>query len=190
MLEIPQIGEFYKHYKGNVYRIIPCPKYASTGAKISSFDSNGAIVWYQDIKTQQVWRRTLKDFLEPKVLDDSTVVKRFELVENGADLISDGYHSFGELYEHRNILYLIFLYYCKAESSWRATKHHDGTGHDGWFIAGCYLFDRQISYHLPMNLWDYCSFLKTYEMAPVAWDGHTSQDVLQILKDYLPPVSK
>lgn len=85
MLEIPQIGEFYKHYNGNVYRIIACPKYASTGGKISGFDSNGAIVWYQDIKTQQVWRKTLKDFLEPKVLDDSTVVKRFELIKNGAN---------------------------------------------------------------------------------------------------------
>lgn len=187
MLGIPQIGEFYRHYKGAVYRIIPVPKReedgATFGSQVTVYDID---IWYQDIKTNQVWTRKIFSFME-EVEIDSKLVKRFELIENGANLISDGYHTFGELYEHRNILFLSFLDNCDLNriKAWRSQKHHDGSSYDGWFIIGCNLNDQQISYHLPMELWKCCDWLKTYDVAPVPWDGHTSQDVLNRLKGFL-----
>ena len=95
--------------------------------------------------------------------------------------ISDGYHTFDELYQHRHAL---FLALAKAYGGWAAKEHHDGTMYDGWFIAGMDIGGKQISYHLPMNLWEIA--MKTcviFERAP-QWDGHTSEDVVNRLLGY------
>lgn len=48
--------------------------------------------------------------------------------------ISDGYHTFNELYHHRAIL---FANICnKSGKSWKSKKHHDGSMYDGMFIVG------------------------------------------------------
>jgi hypothetical protein len=99
-------------------------------------------------------------------------------VDTSADTgsISDGYHTFDELYNHRNLLFLAFLNY---HGGWKAEKHYDGTSFDGYFIAGCELEGMQISYHLPKKFW-YLSNEKveSYEVAPVDFDGYTSDDVV------------
>lgn len=102
--------------------------------------------------------------------------------------ISDGYHTFDELYEHRITLFIAF---CKiladkdghwSSEIWRSKLHHDGSEYEGWFImginkeAGC-----QMSYHLPFSKWEETEFAETLEKAP-EWDGHTSQDVLERLR--------
>lgn len=100
--------------------------------------------------------------------------------------ISDGYHTFGELYEHRCILYLlaaksVMLRYVV----WRSKYHSDGTDYPGWFILGIgFDWGNQITYHLPMSLWELSSFAVDYPAAP-AWDNHTSADVLERLKKLL-----
>lgn len=87
--------------------------------------------------------------------------------------ISDGYHTFNELYEHRHAL---FAAVCKMSDSWKSKLHNDGTMFDGWFIAGINTPDGQATYHLPMRL--YADFpAKEIDKAPV-WDGHTSNDVI------------
>lgn len=99
--------------------------------------------------------------------------------------ISDGYHTFDELYEHRCLLFLLALQYmeCRGDGGWCSKKHADGSEWEGWFIAGANLRqnDRHIlpiTYHLPIKYWkkaiNYCIVLET---AP-EWDGHTSDDVL------------
>ena len=99
--------------------------------------------------------------------------------------VSDGYHTFGELYEHRIVLYLAL---CKIiekfwpTSVWKSKTHSDGTSYEGWFIAGIeYPKGKQISYHLPISKWDEWEFCVTLVNAP-EWDGHTSNDVLERLK--------
>lgn len=95
---------------------------------------------------------------------------------------SDGYHTFNELYEHRHAL---FLALASLTDSWMSKKHHDGSEMDGWFIAGIKLRSGDISYHLPMRIWDDC--VKTgAEVLPKApkWDGHTSNDVVDRLMKY------
>lgn len=99
--------------------------------------------------------------------------------------ISDGYHTFNELYEHRNLLF-ISLMKLLPEKSWRANNHADGTMYDGWFIAGMQLSTGQITYHLPVRMWELLdgANIQTSNMAP-EYDGHTPNDVLDRLKELI-----
>lgn len=95
--------------------------------------------------------------------------------------ISDGYHTFDELYEHRITLYMALCqaHFDSGMSIWRSRLHSDGSSFDGWFILGIGTKPgSQITYHLPLSKWDDCFFAKTRKMAP-EWDGHTSADVLK-----------
>lgn len=116
-----------------------------------------------------------------------------EISNVDTNLISDGYHTFGELYEHRIIL---FIALCKAikiiynetrvfNPIWKSKVHSDGSVWDGWFILGIYKTKgEQITYHLPESKWNDCDFAETLDKAP-EWDGHTSADVLERLKNLL-----
>jgi hypothetical protein len=100
--------------------------------------------------------------------------KKFEIV--GKD-ISDGYHTFDELYEHRCLL---FVNLCLAHREQCAWKKDPNT--KGWFLL---YWDQpvngQISYHLPEK------WLPLVERAirmdsDHAWDGHTSANVVARLE--------
>lgn len=100
--------------------------------------------------------------------------------------VSDGYHTFGELYEHRCLLFIALLSNTPRCLPWRAHKHPDGSMYQGWFIAGMTLPTGMITYHLPLKYWNLLSPypVVTYETAP-AWDGHTSRDVLARLEQWI-----
>lgn len=111
--------------------------------------------------------------------------------QKGVDtnLISDGYHTFGELYEHRITLFIALCRLLKFEYKlqvdgkgvWKSKVHHDGSTWDGWFIMGILTVPgQQISYHLPMKYWDDTDFATTLDKAP-EWDGHTPADVIKRL---------
>lgn len=115
--------------------------------------------------------------------------------------ISDGYHTFDELYDHRITLFIAFLklkrelekspqvigshiVWAKPEPShvWRTTKHSDNSVWQDWFILGIYTEPgKQITYHVPNSRWQECDFAMSILKAS-EWDGHTSEDVLQRLK--------
>jgi hypothetical protein len=103
--------------------------------------------------------------------------------------ISDGYHTFGDLYNHRHELWITvcrlaaYNDVCDVKSIWRSKFHDDGSTYEGWFILGMELFGpaSQMSYHLPNEKWESCNFAETLPKAP-PFDGHTSDDVLQRLK--------
>jgi hypothetical protein len=103
-----------------------------------------------------------------------------------ADAISDGFHTFKELYDHRIAL---FIALCGTLWSmgyqnllWKSRMNNDGTTWPGWFIAGIHKDSgKQITYHLPESKWD---ALHVQELAKApAFDGHTSNDVLKRLAD-------
>jgi hypothetical protein len=99
--------------------------------------------------------------------------------------VSDGYHTFNELYEHRHAL-MLALMKCNPERSWISPKHDDGTMMDGWFIVGIDLPDGAITYHLPVGLWSQaCDTNAELKHRAPKWDGHTSQDVVKRLHDFL-----
>lgn len=106
--------------------------------------------------------------------------------------ISDGYHTFDELYEHRYLLFLVLLDIWKEDCDWQWTpwksKTHWQDGKlvpvwDGWFVAGMNTVAGQVTYHLPIKYWDKCNVEELKE-AP-SYDGHTSQDVLKRFEAFL-----
>jgi hypothetical protein len=103
--------------------------------------------------------------------------------------ISDGYHTFNELYDHRIALFLALCAEVDARTPtghvWRSKRHSDGSSIDGWYVMGIGTeHGKQITYHLPLSRWTDSDFLGTEcETAP-EFDGHTSADVLVRLKRY------
>ena len=98
--------------------------------------------------------------------------------------VSDGYHTFDELYEHRCILF-VALMKTNPKISWRANNHDDGSNYESWFVAGMQLPTGDISYHLPLPMWKLLDNvgIKTSNKAPT-WDGHTAADVVQRLEQW------
>lgn len=87
---------------------------------------------------------------------------------------SDGYHTFRELYDHRCLLWINLCLTFPSLSFWR---HH----YDGWPLLGMETPAGQITYHvkeefLPM-------FKNKIKQGGPDWDGHTSNDVIERLKD-------
>jgi hypothetical protein len=120
--------------------------------------------------------------------------------------ISDGYHTFGELYEFRK------LYNAALFNEWgnpntirkhldpssfdgvgsvtgikydvhKSMRHNDGElcFGGGWFIVVAILPGGQISNHYKMEDWDLFKVPETV-IAKYEFDGHTPQDVLERLK--------
>lgn len=100
--------------------------------------------------------------------------------------VSDGYHTFDELYDHRCLLF-IALMKAHPTDSWFSMAHDGGGALTGWFIAGMTLpTGKVISYHLPKKYWEFAksTHAEERERAP-KWDGHTSDDVIGRLLDWL-----
>lgn len=107
------------------------------------------------------------------------------LIQNGVTIIpksgigdmSDGYHTFNELYHHRALL---FATICNMhpEKAWKSKKHDDGSMYDGMFIVGIETVSGQATYHYDIEpYWD-MFHVRELEKAPV-WDGHTPEEALQ-----------
>lgn len=109
--------------------------------------------------------------------------------------ISDGYHTFNELYEFRK------MYNAAAFNAWakeglydvhKSIRHSDGTlcFGGGWFIVMAILPGGQISNHYKMEDWDLFQ-CEEVEIVKQAYDGHTPSDVLERLKEVcLTPINK
>lgn len=96
--------------------------------------------------------------------------------QNFTDGISDGYHTFGELYTHRAIL---FATICSMfpNKAWKSKLHHDGTMYDNMFIVGITTPNGQATYHYDINpFWNYFR-VPELDVAP-EWDGHSPDDAL------------
>lgn len=98
--------------------------------------------------------------------------------------VSDGYHTFDELYEHRCILF-VALCLAHPDLAWKARQHADGSEMPGWFIAGMKLPTGDVTYHLPDDHWDLLRGVKIFHDGAPAWDGHTSEDVVNRLRKWI-----
>lgn len=112
--------------------------------------------------------------------------ERILIMEADQMVVSDGYHTFDELYDHRISLFIALVRVValsKFRQTWRSKLHSDGTAFDGWFILGINKEGGgQITYHLPLDRWDETAdYAETLERAP-EFDGHTPADVLERLK--------
>ena len=103
--------------------------------------------------------------------------------------ISDGYHTFNELYEYR-LLYNASMFNELAKQGLydvhKSKKHSDGTipfGDENWFIVQAELPTGQISNHYEMKDWDLFQVPVKEKANP--YDGHTPQDVAKRLRMFL-----
>lgn len=158
-------------------------------------DALEAFIWADTAQGHNYWfdiyYREAKNIQNKmtSILPEQKINNRIKGDGINTNLISDGYHTFGELYSHRITLFIALCRYKEgqgwngeATGVWRSKKHSDGSVWDGWFILGINkLPGEQITYHLPDKEWDNCSFAETLDQAP-EFDGHTSSDVLERLK--------
>ena len=108
--------------------------------------------------------------------------------ENDIENISDGYHTFKELYEFRKLYNAAFFNelvknnVCKVHKS---KRHSDGKlcFDGGWFIVMAELPTGQISNHYELSDWDL--FQCNEQEIADEWDYHTPEDVIKKKKKYI-----
>jgi len=119
--------------------------------------------------------------MKPTIKEINKLIKKVD-----SDQVSDGFHTFGELYDHRVGLYIalcaMIAWYDSRFQVWKSKKHSDGSVWDDWFIMGIGTkAGQQITYHVPIEFWKQCFFARTRARA-YKYDGHTSKDALERLK--------
>lgn len=101
--------------------------------------------------------------------------------EPAADVekMSDGYHTFSDLYEQRLILSAALAK--NNPHAWKSKRHEDGSVPfgGGWFIMGFDTDEGCYTYHYELKDWDLFQCEELDKGKP--WDGHTSKDVRRLL---------
>lgn len=96
--------------------------------------------------------------------------------------VSDGYHTFNNLYYQRAVLFASIVNQ-NADLSWKSLRHEDGKycfdSNGEWFIVGIDTPEGPYTYHYEYKYWDLfkCKVLKNAKH----WDGHDENDVTRLL---------
>lgn len=96
--------------------------------------------------------------------------------------VSDGYHTFNQLYHQRAVLFATIVNQNK-DKSWKSFKHSGGNycfdSNGEWFIVGIDTPQGSYTYHYAKEYWDMfdCEELECGK----EWDGHTEEDVTRLL---------
>lgn len=103
-------------------------------------------------------------------------------VANVTDIedLSDGFHTFKQLYYQRMILFAAIVRQNKNKA-WKSLRHEDGElcFGGGWFIVGIDTPEGSYTYHYEDN---YFSLFDCKELEHGKhWDGHTEKDVMRLL---------
>ena len=109
---------------------------------------------------------------QSEVYDEKLEDDEFDIGE-----LSDGYHTFNELYYHRTVLFGVIVNTYQG-LAFKSKHHADGSMFDGMFIAGIKTPKGWYTYHCEMKYWDllHC---KVWNRAP-KWDGHKPEDVSRL----------
>ena len=108
---------------------------------------------------------------------DTPTADVVEIPEGGIGNLSDGYHTFNELYHHRAILFSVICN-LMPDRAWKSKLHDTGDMYDGMFIVGIDTPEGQATYHYDIDpYWDIFK-VKELEKAP-KWDGHTPQVAIE-----------
>lgn len=111
-----------------------------------------------------------------KVIDDTPTADVVEVPKSGIGDLSDGYHTFNELYHHRAVLFSVI---CNSmpDKAWKSKLHDTGDMFEGMFIVGIETPEGQATYHYDINPYWEMFKVKELEKAP-KWDGHTPTDAI------------
>ena len=103
-----------------------------------------------------------------------------KIPETGIDDLSDGFHTFRQLYYQRMMLFAAIVKQNK-DKAWKSLRHEDGElcFGGGWFIVGVDTPEGSYTYHYENNYYSLfdCKELKRGKH----WDGHTEKDVTRLL---------
>lgn len=109
-------------------------------------------------------------------------------VANVADIgdVSDGFHTFNQLYHQRAILFAALVNQ-NRDISWKTRKHEDGEPcfGGGWFLVTIDTPEGAYGYHYEDKYWDIFN-CKELEKAK-HWDGYTEEDAGRLMS--LPAIS-
>lgn len=99
--------------------------------------------------------------------------------------VSDGYHTFNELYYYRMLYNAAFFNLLPKNLVHKSKRHHTGEEcfGGGWFIVMANLPTGQVSNHYELKDWDLFK-VPEKEFAD-EWDGHTPQEAADRLRKYL-----
>lgn len=115
----------------------------------------------------------------------NTERKKIDAICNIANIddignLSDGFHTFNQLYYQRMILFAVIVNQNKAKA-WKSLRHEDGElcFGGGWFIVGIDTPEGSYTYHYENKYFDMfdCKILDYGKH----WDGHTEKDVTRLL---------
>ena len=125
----------------------------------------------QNVRSRSSAWDTNKDVADYLIAHGVTVIP-----PEGIGEMSDGYHTFNELYHHRAVLFSVI---CNAmpDKAWKSKRHDTGDMYDGMFIVGIETNHGQATYHYDVDpYWDMFN-VPELEYAP-KWDGHTPQEAI------------
>lgn len=135
---------------------------------------------------------------DPEMTDGSeksTMPRAIKDIQEGIDaikntgftgMISDGYHSFDELYHHRAMLFLALCLTSFKNIAWKSLLHNDPKKdpmYPGMFIVGISTPDGDATYHY--NIDPYWAMFDVDELprAPI-FDGHTPNQAIDRIVKY------
>lgn len=133
---------------------------------------------------------SIKDCVKKKdnenfIADINKLIQNHKEIGNidSAGEVSDGYHTFNELYHHRALLFACLCNIVPKNNVWKSKYHHDGTMFDGMFIVGMQTSEGQATYHYDID--PYWDIFKVQELdkAP-EFDGHTPEVALNRIYNY------
>ena len=133
-----------------------------------------------------------KDTFEPAMVCRQELIWMKDLIgslqqEQPEDMgeVSDGYHTFNELYYYRMLYNAAFFNLLPKEWVHKSKRHHTGEEcfGGGWFIVIANLPTGQVSNHYELKDWDLFK-VPEKEIAD-EWDGHTPQEAAKRLYEYL-----
>jgi hypothetical protein len=110
-----------------------------------------------------------------------------ELAGDAVD-VSDGFHTFTDLYDHRRALTAVMAAYAATmptAAAWRSKAHHpedEPMFEGGYFVVGIQLDTGPITYHYKLEHWDDFAAVPELQHAP-RWDGAMPEDTVTRLLD-------
>lgn len=112
------------------------------------------------------------------MIDEKLMKKNMHhmMVDNNCGKVSDGDHTFDELYDHRCTLFAA-LCNTHPEMAWKSLHHDDGSMFDNYFICGMNTPYGQATYHYHISKWN-LFHVQELTNAP-KYDGHTPEEALE-----------
>lgn len=157
----------------------------------------GTKVWGKELQSKVVTDGDVEEYLaegwfkHPQDVPDDLPIPYGEsnpdTVEDMGE-VSDGYHTFNELYAHRVRLFSTLMH-AFPKQSWWSFQHHDGEQWEGWVLAGIDTPEGAVTYHLPESEIENLPQGTEIEFGK-EWDGHTADDVLSRLLTLRPEAKK